>query len=70
MKGKIKTLKISYGFIEYEEEGNKKDIFFHQTEVEGGENNFKTLKLGNTVEFEIGKGENNKTQAKNVKKTE
>ena len=73
MKGKIKVLKISFGFIT-PEAADEKDIFFHQTDVVGGEAEFKKLKDGSlpgdeadTVEYEMGEGPKG-PKATNVKK--
>jgi len=55
MKGTIKALRISYGFIKIETE--EKDLFFHQTDVVGGEIEFKKLREGDPVEFEKGSGD-------------
>ncbi|MBD3312771.1 cold shock domain-containing protein [archaeon] len=59
MKGEIKTLKPdmnpTYGFIKTET--GDKDLFFYQTDVEGGEAEFKKLKLGDKVTFEKGMGD-------------
>lgn len=54
MKGEIKTLKPSFGFIKTETED--KDLFFYQTDVEGGEAEFKNLDEGDEVEFEKAMG--------------
>lgn len=55
MKGTIKALRISFGFIKVE--GEEKDLFFHQTDVVGGETEFKKLKEEDTVEFEKASGD-------------
>ena len=55
MKGTIKALRISFGFIKVENE--EKDLFFHQTDVVGGEAEFKNLREGDAVEFEKGSGD-------------
>ena len=55
MKGKIKALRTSFGFINIE--GEEKDLFFHQSDVEGGEATFKKLQEGDIVEFEKGSGD-------------
>jgi len=67
MKGKIKALRTSFGFIKKENE--EKDVFFHQSDVEGGETGFKKLAEGDTVEFEEEKGDKG-PKAINVKKVE
>jgi len=54
-KGTIKKLMESYGFIQGEHEG---DLFFHRTDVEGTE--FSSLREGQEVEFEQGKGRDNR----------
>ena len=48
-------MSISFGFIKIE--GEDKDSFFHQSDVEGGEAAFKTLMEGDAVEFEKGTGD-------------
>ena len=67
MKGTIKALRMSFGFIKVENE--EKDVFFHQSDVEGGETAFKKLAQGDTVEFEK-KIEAKGPKAINVKKVE
>ena len=56
MKGTIKTLTPrGFGFIT--REGETKDLFFHQTELQGV--TFEELKVGDAVTFEVvddGKG--------------
>ncbi|MFA5406593.1 MAG: cold shock domain-containing protein [Candidatus Nanoarchaeia archaeon] len=67
MKGKIKALRTSFGFIKIENE--EKDLFFHQTDVEGGEPAFRSLNEGDSVEFEKGSGDKGPKAIK-VKKVE
>ena len=62
MKGTIKVLKQGFGFIQSEEASN--DVFFHSNNLEGVE--FDSLNEGETLEFEIGEGNNGKEQAINV----
>ncbi len=62
MKGTIKVLKNGFGFIKSEETEN--DTFFHLSGLKNVE--FDELKEGDTVTFEIGEGNNGKTQAINV----
>jgi CspA family cold shock protein len=64
-KGTIKKLMESYGFIQGEHEG---DLFFHRNDVEGTE--FRNLREGQEVEFEQGKGRDNRPQALKVKLAE
>jgi CspA family cold shock protein len=52
-KGKIARLTDrGFGFIA--REGKDKDLFFHSNELQGVE--FKDLKEGDEVEFEVGEG--------------
>lgn len=67
MKGEIKTLKPSYGFIKTETE--EKDLFFHQTDVDGGEAAFRSLEKGDEVTFEKEMGDKGPKAVK-VKKVE
>ncbi len=71
MKGKVKSLFSSYGFItpeSSEEEGEeiKADIFFHKS----GASLFYELSTGDTVEYEEGIGKKNDTIATTVEKVE
>jgi CspA family cold shock protein len=50
-KGTIARL-VDRGFGFIKQEGKDKDIFFHQSELQGVE--FKDLKEGDEVEFEMG----------------
>ena len=63
-QGKIKTLIVDkgFGFIE----GEKGDIFFHHSVVEGG--HFDTLQKGQLVEYEEGRGPKG-LRAENVRPT-
>lgn len=67
MKGNIKALRTSFGFIKAENE--EKDLFFHQTDVIGGETEFKKLVESNEVEFEK-KSDIKGPKAINIKKIE
>jgi len=62
--GKVKWFNESkgYGFITPDEGG--KDLFVHQTEIQA--EGFRTLKEGQTVEFEAGEGQKGPA-AKNVR---
>ena len=62
MKGTIKVLKNGFGFIKSEETEN--DTFFHLSGLKDVE--FDELKEGDAVTFEVGEGNNWKTQAINV----
>lgn len=54
MKGTIKTLtEKGFGFIT--REGEKKDLFFHTSELRGVA--YADLRIGDQVEFGIGEGE-------------
>ena len=62
MKGTIKVLKNGFGFIKSEETEN--DTFFHVSGLKWVE--FDELKEWDAVSFEIGEGNNGKTQWINV----
>ena len=62
MQGIIKVLKEGFGFITSEE--TKDDTFFHASSLQGV--SFDELAVGDTLYFEIGEGNNGKTQATNV----
>ena len=62
MKGTIKVLKEGFGFITSDE--TQGDTFFHANNLENTE--FNELRVGDTLEFEIGEGNNGKQQALNV----
>jgi len=51
----------SFGFIQMD--GDADDLFVHQSEITG------IIKKGDSVEFLVGKGKNNRPVAKNLKKT-
>lgn len=54
MKGIIKTInEKGFGFIS--REGEKKDIFFHSSELRNA--HFNDLRVGDAVEFGTGEGE-------------
>ena len=63
-KGKIKKLVADrgFGFIQPQQ---GQDIFFHNTEVQGAD--FVTLREGQEVEFEVGRGRDGRTQAVKVR---
>lgn len=58
MKGKVKKFsdQKGYGFIETE--GEEKDIFFHYSQIVG--QGFRTVREGQTVEFQLGENERGK----------
>ncbi len=63
-KGRIKRLTDrGYGFINPEQQGE--DIFFHRNELQAVEYN--SLREGQEVEFEIGRGRDGRSQAVRVK---
>ena len=65
-KGTIRRLMDrGYGFIRTEEE---KDLFFHRNDIEGLE--FDTLREGQEVEFDTGKGRDGRPKAIRVRLAE
>ena len=65
-KGTIKKLMDrGYGFIKGEQE---EDLFFHRNDVEGVE--FNSLSEGQEVEYDHGKGRDNRPQAVKVRLVE
>jgi len=65
-KGTIKRLmERGFGFIKTEEE---KELFFHRNDLEGVE--FASLREGQEVEFDMGKGRDDRTQAVKVRLAE
>ncbi|MBA7603810.1 hypothetical protein ES703_10928 [subsurface metagenome] len=64
MKGTIKTLKPTFGFITVE--GQDKDLFFHSSET----SQFESLQEGDKVEFDEGEGRRGDTVAVTVQKIE
>ena len=64
MKGTIKTLRESFGFIEVE--GQEKDLFFHKSET----SLFESLSIGDKVEFDIGEGRRGDDVAVTVEKVD
>ena len=64
MQGKVKWFnnQKGYGFIESE----NGDVFVHYSAIQG--EGFKSLDEGQSVSFDIGTGDNGKTQAANVVK--
>ena len=57
MTGTIKTLVVekNFGFITPED--GSKDIFFHATSLTAGPEEFKNLKQGDTVSFDVEESE-------------
>lgn len=68
MKGKIKSLLSSYGFItpESSSEEEAKDLFFHKS----GVSQFYELRVGDVVEYDEGIGKKGDTIAVAVEKIE
>jgi len=70
MKGIVKKFEESkgWGFItpDNKDVNNGKDVFVHYSGIEG--EGFRTLNLGDKVEFEIEEGKNGKPEARNVRK--
>ncbi|MFC1929110.1 cold-shock protein [Chloroflexota bacterium] len=65
-KGTIRRLMDrGYGFIKSEQE---EDLFFHRNDIEGVE--FNSLREGQEVEFEKGRGRDGRPQAVKVKLAE
>ncbi len=62
MEGTIKVLKEGFGFITSEETPN--DVFFHAGGIT--DKDFKELRVGDTLSFEIWDGNNGKKQAVNI----
>ncbi len=62
MKGVIKVLKTGFGFLTVE---GQDDVFFHAKSLDEGIE-FEDLQEGMTLSFEIGEGNNGKSQAINV----
>lgn len=62
MEGTIKVLKEGYGFITSNDTDG--DTFFHAKGLVNAD--FNNLKVGDTLSFEIGEGNNGKQQAINV----
>jgi cold shock CspA family protein len=54
-----------YGFIKTEDE---KDLFFHRNDIE--EMDFDTLREGQQVEFEVGRGQDGRQKAVRVRVAE
>ena len=67
-RGKIKTLVTDRGFGFIGSEGGG-DLFFYQTALQGADYgvDFNSLRVGQEVEFEIGKGRDGRPQAINVR---
>ena len=64
LKGTVKFYneKRRFGFINRED--NKKDVFFHHSDVEGEEN----LEQNDEVEFEVGEGREDKDKAVKIRR--
>lgn len=67
-KGTIKRLVSDRGFGFIQPEGGSADIFFHHSEFQGAD--FASLREGQELEFEIGKGRDGRDQAVKVKLTQ
>lgn len=67
-RGKVKWFNEAkgWGFIQPDDGGD--DVFVHYTAIQ--QEGFKTLKEGDTVEYELKPGKNGKEQATNVRKIE
>lgn len=67
-RGRIKTLVTDRGFGFIGSEG-RGDLFFHHTALQGADYrvDFNSLKEGQEVEFEVGKGRDGLSQAINVR---
>ena len=62
-KGTIRRLmERGYGFIKDE---SGEDLFFHRNDLQGVE--FRSLREGQQVEFEVGRGRNGRPQAVKVR---
>jgi len=73
MKGKVKWFDAKKGFGFILAEGVEADIFVHFAEIQSEENEFKTLKMNEEVEFELVEATvngNTKPQAKNVQRSQ
>jgi CspA family cold shock protein len=66
-RGRIKKLIADRGFG-FIQTTDRADIFFHSTEVKGVD--FASLREGQEVEFEIGKGRDGRAQAVKVRVVE
>jgi len=64
LKGTIKNLRDSFGFIEVE--GQEKDLFFHMSES----SQFESFSIGDKVEFDLGEGRRGDEVAVAVEKIE
>jgi len=64
LKGTIKNLRDSFGFIEVE--GQEKDLFFHMSES----SQFESFSIGDKVEFDLGTGRRGDEVAVAVEKIE
>ncbi len=65
-KGTIRRLVSDrgFGFI-HQAEGTGADLFFHRSELQGAD--FASLREGQEVEFEIGRGRDGRTEAVKVR---
>jgi CspA family cold shock protein len=64
MNGTIKTLVREKGFGFIASEGQEKEVFFHQTAVNGV--TYDELQEGDKVTFEMGEGKDGRPAAANV----
>ncbi|MCI0530582.1 MAG: cold-shock protein [candidate division Zixibacteria bacterium] len=65
MEGKVKWFNESKGFGFIEPDGSGQDVFVHYSSI--SDEGFKTLKEGDRVSFEIGKGDKGPQALKVVK---
>jgi CspA family cold shock protein len=65
VKGTIKRLIKDHGFFGFITPEQGEDLFFHRNEIQGVA--FDSLKEGQQVEFEVGRGSAGRPQALNVR---
>lgn len=61
-KGTIRLLITGFGFIRTE---RREDLYFHRSQLEGVD--FSSLREGQQVEFEVGRGRNGRAEAVRVR---